>query len=73
MKKFIGIFGLLILVSLFLIPFSLMGADETIPKAQLPVLTTSAGQSADINTLNVILEQHSQCHSGTGKSKIRLL
>jgi len=32
-------------------------AQDTIPKAKLPVLTTSAGQSADVNTLNVIMEQ----------------
>ncbi len=31
--------------------------QEGIPKAKLPVLTTSAGQSADVNTLNIILEQ----------------
>ncbi len=28
-----------------------------IPSAALPVLTTSAGQSADVNTMNVIMEQ----------------
>ncbi len=31
--------------------------QESVPKAKLPVLTTSAGQSADVNTLNIILEQ----------------
>jgi len=31
--------------------------QETVPKARLPVLTTSAGQSADINTVNAIMEQ----------------
>lgn len=48
----------MILVSgfLFLFPFDGISQDK-IPTAQLPVLTTSAGQSADINTLNVILEQ----------------
>lgn len=35
---------------------SLLLGEET-PTAQLPVLTTSAGQSADVNTLNVIMEQ----------------
>lgn len=29
---------------------------QTIPKAGLPVLTTSAGQSSDVETLNVIME-----------------
>ena len=32
-------------------------AQADIPKAKLPVLTTSAGQSADVNTLNIIIEQ----------------
>lgn len=32
-------------------------AEDEVPKADLPVITTSAGQSADINTLNVIMEQ----------------
>jgi len=31
--------------------------QESIPRARLPVLTTSAGQSADVNTLNVIMDQ----------------
>ncbi len=33
------------------------GQDSVPPRARLPVLTTSAGQSADVNTLNVIMEQ----------------
>ncbi len=32
-------------------------ADTAIPKADFPILTTSAGQSADINTLNAIFEE----------------
>jgi hypothetical protein len=32
-------------------------AEADIPKASLPVLTTSAGQSADVETLNVICEE----------------
>ncbi|MFH1942188.1 MAG: DUF6305 family protein [bacterium] len=49
-------------ISLFvcalLIGFVSMGvAQDDVPKAKLPVLTTSAGQSADVNTLNVIMEQ----------------
>ena len=32
-------------------------AQASIPKAQLPVLSTSAGQSNDVNTINVILEE----------------
>jgi hypothetical protein len=29
---------------------------QTIPKAGLPVLTTSAGQSSDVETLNIVME-----------------
>ncbi len=32
-------------------------AEGPIPKAQLPVLTTSAGQSNDVNTVNAVLEE----------------
>jgi hypothetical protein len=31
--------------------------QETVPRAKLPVLTTSAGQSTDVNTLNAVMEQ----------------
>lgn len=34
-----------------------MGAQEGLPKAQLPLLTTSAGQSQDVTTLNIICEE----------------
>ncbi|MBN2415049.1 hypothetical protein JXO52_04370 [bacterium] len=36
---------------------SVPGAAQDVPAARLPVLTTSAGQSNDVNTLNIILEQ----------------
>ncbi|MCJ7565307.1 MAG: DUF6305 family protein [Candidatus Aminicenantes bacterium] len=32
-------------------------AQGQVPKAQLPVLTTSAGQSNDVNTVNAVLEE----------------
>jgi hypothetical protein len=32
-------------------------AQAPIPKAKLPVLSTSAGQSNDVNTINVVLEE----------------
>jgi len=32
-------------------------SGQTVPRAGLPVLTTSAGQSADVNSLNVVLEE----------------
>lgn len=34
-----------------------VGAQSAAPKAQLPVLTTSAGQSNDVNTVNAVLEE----------------
>ncbi len=34
-----------------------MGSQEKIPEAQLPLLTTSAGQSQDVTTLNIICEE----------------
>ena len=52
---------LCILVALCFIPalalVSLAKTQADTPNADLPVLTTSAGQSADINTINVIMEQ----------------
>ncbi|MFB0564239.1 MAG: DUF6305 family protein, partial [Candidatus Aminicenantaceae bacterium] len=32
-------------------------ADTNLPKAKLPVLTTSAGQSPDVTTVNIICEE----------------
>lgn len=46
----------LISVILFVFPSALLSQGK-LPQCELPILTTSAGQSADINTLNVILEQ----------------
>jgi ribosomal protein L7Ae-like RNA K-turn-binding protein len=43
--------------SLFLLATVSGLADTETPKANLPVLTTSAGQSADVETLNVICEE----------------
>ncbi|MCK5146304.1 hypothetical protein KAR48_06080 [bacterium] len=54
MKKFSSLFLTIIIFGLIV---SLASAQTEPPKMQLPVLTTSAGQSADINTLNVVLEQ----------------
>ena len=36
---------------------SLLIAGQAIPKAGLPVLTTSAGQSTDVTTLNIVLDE----------------
>lgn len=33
------------------------GSSQAPPKAQLPVLTTSAGQSNDVNTVNAVMEE----------------
>jgi hypothetical protein len=42
------------------IPFFLSGsilAEEDIPKAQQPILTTAAGQSPDVTTINIVLDE----------------
>ena len=36
---------------------TLPAAAQTAPKAKLPVLTTSAGQSPDVETLNIIMDE----------------
>jgi hypothetical protein len=40
-----------------LLGLSFLIAGQTVPKAGLPVLTTSAGQSTDVTTLNIVLEE----------------
>jgi hypothetical protein len=57
MKKFLRILLSFFAVSMLLF-VSVSGApsDDT-PKSSLPVLNTSAGQSADVETLNVICEE----------------
>ncbi len=42
---------------MLMISLPLYGQGGDSPKAKLPVLTTSAGQSTDVNTLNVIMDQ----------------
>jgi len=52
--------SLFILISIFgmIYLFSAPGLAETeTPKAKLPVLSTSAGQSQDVTTMNIILEE----------------
>lgn len=57
MKRLHRILGLSLLAcGLLSLPLIVWG-QENVPRAKLPVLTTSAGQSADVNTLNVIMEQ----------------
>jgi hypothetical protein len=57
MKRLHQFWGLSILVCGFLCLPLLGWGQDNVPPAKLPVLTTSAGQSADVNTLNVIMEQ----------------
>lgn len=57
MGKFSKIFRVMVFVCSFLLSTYSWGGEANVPKAQLPVLNTSAGQSADINTLNVIMNQ----------------
>lgn len=43
-------------VAVVFLAFTALPATD-LPKVQLPILTTSAGQSADINTVNIIFEE----------------
>ena len=57
MKRQTKIIVLTVLAGCCLLTFgSFSSAQENIPGSQLPVLTTSAGQSTDVNTLNAIME-----------------
>lgn len=49
---------LAVLFLFFLILFPAFGSAQAgVPKAMLPVLTTSAGQSNDVTTVNIVLEE----------------
>jgi hypothetical protein len=50
------IFATIFCAIVFCLSFSVLNAQE-IPKAQYPVMTTSAGQSTDVETLNIIAEE----------------
>ena len=54
MKKtsLVCVIGLALLFS-----YSLSFGQTSVPKAKLPVLTTSAGQSNDVTTINIVLEE----------------
>ncbi|MFW6123989.1 MAG: DUF6305 family protein [Acidobacteriota bacterium] len=52
--------SVVLFLSLFSFIFILIGSvnhSQELPKAQLPVLTTSAGQSPDVTTLNIVCEE----------------
>jgi len=50
--------SLVICLALFFVfSLSLGYSQTTVPKAKLPVLTTSAGQSNDVTTVNIVLEE----------------
>lgn len=55
LMKFLACFSSAAMMILLLQSSSL--AETQIPKAQLPILTTSAGQSPDVTTLNIILDE----------------
>jgi hypothetical protein len=48
---------LLVLAAGAVLGLSLFPAGQAVPKAGLPVLTTSAGQSTDVTTLNIVLDE----------------
>ena len=51
-----GKMGVLFWAILFCLSFTVLNAQD-VPKAQYPVLTTSAGQSTDVETLNIIADE----------------
>jgi hypothetical protein len=57
MKKFSVLFELMVFVLCILLALPSRGEEENVPRAQLPVLITSAGQSNDVNTVTVIMKQ----------------
>ena len=44
-------------IAIGILIFAAALAGQTVPKGQLPVLTTSAGQSPDVETLNIVMEE----------------
>lgn len=58
MKKFLILcFGLFMIIGLTLFLNTAAAEETELPKANLPVLTTSAGQSPDVTTINIICEE----------------
>ncbi|HDJ24132.1 MAG TPA: hypothetical protein ENF17_09605 [Candidatus Aminicenantes bacterium] len=58
MKTYIKLIGLTFILFLFLaLPTLTQTNPSSVPKAQLPVLITSAGQSPDVTTVNIIAEE----------------
>jgi hypothetical protein len=47
----------MVFVLFILLALPSRGEEENVPRAQLPVLITSAGQSNDVNTVTVIMKQ----------------
>ena len=68
-------FGLLTtLVCALLLGLSVSSLTETdIPKASLPVLTTSAGQSPDVTTINIVAEEAGIQYDYCGVPTVELL
>ncbi|MDH7511864.1 MAG: DUF6305 family protein [Clostridiales bacterium] len=49
--------AVILMAFFFLFVFFAGSAQAAVPKAKLPVLTTSAGQSNDVTTVNIVLEE----------------
>ncbi|MGD9347701.1 MAG: DUF6305 family protein, partial [Candidatus Aminicenantes bacterium] len=56
MTKKTGSLASIFCAIVFCLSFSVLNAQE-VPKTQYPVLTTSAGQSTDIETVNIIADE----------------
>jgi Domain of unknown function (DUF6305) len=55
--KSLKLTGIIFSVSLMILFSAYMFSQTAVPKAKLPVLTTSAGQSNDVTTVNIVLEE----------------
>jgi hypothetical protein len=48
---------LILMAAVAVLGLALLFAGQAVPKAGLPVLTTSAGQSTDVTTVNIVLDE----------------
>ncbi len=48
---------IVLLAAVAVLGLALLFAGQAVPKAGLPVLTTSAGQSTDVTTVNIVLDE----------------
>ena len=55
--KSLKLTGVIFVAFLLILSSANLFSQTVVPKAKLPVLTTSAGQSNDVTTVNIVLEE----------------